>query len=86
LNGDEAAWSLARGVGSYEDTLPVEVRHMIPRDRHPRASPTDAATGFLKISSGDILPVNHFALPEQLDFVNEDGIRLTVGRNRLLIL
>jgi hypothetical protein len=87
VNGDAATWSFAPGVGSYEDSLPAEVRDMIPRDLEPpEIRQRMLQLGFLKISSGGISSLAHFALPEQIEHVNEDGVRLTVSRTRLLIL
>ncbi len=83
LNEDAAAWSLAPGVGSYEDSLPAEVRNMIPRDLEaPEIRQRMLQLGFLKIASRGKSSLAHFALPEQIDHVNEDGIRLTVSRTR----
>ena len=87
LNGDDSTWTLSPGVGSYEDSLSDEVRNMIPRHLEPpEIRRRMLQLGFLKISSSGRLPVEYFALPEQIDHVNEDGIRLTVSDSRLLIL
>ncbi len=87
LNGDAAAWSLAPGVGSYEEALPAEVLNMIPLDLEPpEIRQRMLQSGFLKISNGRKSSRAHFALPEQIDNVNDEGIRLTVSRTGLLIL
>jgi hypothetical protein len=85
LDESAPAWSLKPGAGVNEEHVPAEVRDMIPRDLEPpEIRQRMLQLGFLKISPGPMLP-ERFVLPEQIDFVSDEGVRLTVSRDRLPI-